>query len=66
MDIPTIIRLCGGPDTIAEATELTAYAVKKWPGNGIPEAHWSKLRSILPHLTVEDLHAANEALRTAA
>jgi hypothetical protein len=68
-----IIRRCGGVRAIAEAVasgepgdlERKRWAIHKWPKNGIPERHWAALMS-LGDITVEELHAANEALRQAA
>lgn len=66
--VPDIIRLSGGPDAIeAEATlrgaKLTAWAVKKWPQNGIPEKHWEMLMGMCG-ANIENLYAANQAVRS--
>ena len=63
--IRDIIRRCGGIDVIAEAIGSTPHAIYKWPASGIPERHWSKLRT-LADLSLAELHTANEAARSAS
>jgi len=68
--VQDIIELCGGRDAIANEAAareqaLSAWAVKKWPRNGIPEKHWELIRA-LSGVSVETIYEANNALRTAS
>lgn len=63
MTIDDIIRAAGGPEAVAEAAGVTAWAVDKWRRNGIPEQHWVVLRVLKETLTPDLLHAANETAR---
>lgn len=77
--ISQIIEQCGGPEKIEAAAgkriaktgakkgkqvpNLSHWAIRKWPGSGIPEWHWALLRTLVEDLSVAELHAANEAAR---
>lgn len=73
--VTQIIEACGGPEAIEAAAgphptkdgkpKLSHWAIRKWPQSGIPEWHWPLLMG-LSDLTVEELHAANEAARQVA
>ncbi len=63
--VSDIIARCGGADGVANAAGTTAWAVKKWPKNGIPEWHWEAVRSLC-QISVDELFDANERLRTEA
>lgn len=68
MTVCEIIKHCGGPGTIAEASNgtFTPSAVKKWRSIGIPEQRWQLVISLFEgNLTATELHNANQALRTA-
>lgn len=71
-----IITDCGGPEGIEAASGmrlrpgkkrpqpcLSHWAVRKWPATGIPERHWPLLMKLRKDLSLEELHAANEAAR---
>ena len=64
--ISQIIEACGGIAKIAEASNgnLSDWAVRKWPANGIPEKNWAMLRS-LTEIDLDELHHANEDARAA-
>jgi len=61
-----IIQACGGVMKIAEASDgnLSDWAVRKWPASGIPEKNWALIRS-LTEIETDELHAVNEAARSA-
>jgi hypothetical protein len=62
--ISQIIETCGGVAAIADASgsELSHWAVRKWPANGIPEKNWALIRSLI-EIEPGELHAANEMAR---
>lgn len=64
MTVEEIIKACGGPARITDASgeEVGRWAPYKWPKIGIPEQHWALIRS-LSDVTVEQLHEANEQTR---
>lgn len=75
--IRTIIRKCGGPNVISEATAtshkpITRNAIDKWVRSGgtIPEVHWDTLMQIAAvrdeSLDIDDLYQANQAARREA
>lgn len=66
--IRSIIEKCGGAKAIAEHStrsgrHLSAKTVYSWADNGIPEWHWPVIRE-LGGYTADELHAANEVLRS--
>jgi hypothetical protein len=62
--IPEVVERCGGPEAIAAASQgrLTHWAVYKWAKNGIPEDRWDLVME-LAKVSVEEIYAANQALR---
>ena len=66
--ISSIIENCGGKSAIAKnARGLSADAVRKWNGVGIPERHWAVIMKLHKgRLTEKMLHEMNEALRLEA
>ena len=65
--IAEIFKLLPDDEAIAAACDgASAYAVKKWRTNGIPEKHWSSLFRLQPELTPSVLHSANQRVRAAA
>lgn len=66
LTIPEILERCGGPEAIALASQgkLSRWAVYKWPKNGIPEDRWDLVME-LTEVSVEEIYAANQALRRA-
>lgn len=73
LTVANIIQNCGGAEAIERASgkdpaderknRLSSWAVHKWRKGGIPERHWPLVMGILPDLTPQQLHDANEALR---
>lgn len=63
--ISDIVENCGGRQAISEKVEkLTADAVRKWEGVGIPEKHWKTIMALHKgRLTEKMLHSLNERLR---
>lgn len=65
--VQELIKLTGGPDAVAKASEDTpkpvcASSVHKWKRNGIPHYHWSLfLKS--PGVTPDMIYWANEVAR---
>ena len=64
--ISNIVENCGGRNAIAEkSAKLSADAVRKWEGKGIPEKHWASVMSLYQgELTEKMLHDLNECLRS--
>ncbi len=63
-----IIEAAGGPREIAKAAKKTRYklvakSVYDWPTIGIPEKHWATIMR-LANVTADELHRANEAVRS--
>lgn len=70
MIVRSLIKNCGGPAKVAEATQETAYpvtveAVFKWYRNGIPEDHWPVVMA-LGGCTLEQIYNANRVAEQAA
>ena len=61
-NIPEIIKAAGGAKAVAKATGLTD-GVRKWTQIGIPDRYWPILIDLVPELRLEELYAANRAVR---
>jgi hypothetical protein len=66
MIVRSLIKSCGGPAKVADATRETAYpvtveAVFKWYRNGIPEDHWPVVMA-LGGCTLEQIYSANRVV----
>jgi hypothetical protein len=69
LTVPDIIKRAGGATAIetaskAEGGGVTAEAVYKWPGIGIPDRHWPLIMR-LSGATASQMLAANVAARSA-
>ncbi len=67
-NVRDIITEAGGPREIAKAAKksrykLVAKSVYDWPTIGIPEKHWATIMR-LAGVTADELHRANEAVRS--
>jgi len=61
--VDDLIKACGGPHKIAEASKKTRdpighWAVRKWALKGIPRMHFELVRK-LAKVTIDEIHTAN-------